>query len=189
MKDSVSPYQPRQYIRDIIEGQLVSITGGLLAGFILASHVGRFDLFPGFFILFPGFLEFQGSLNGTLAARIGSRIHRNGLKSVDELTDLYVKENLLATIALSLTGSFLLGIFAFLLSFLILKKTVFELIFICLFASILAGLILIPTTLIFTILLYKKRHDPDNIMGPLVTTLSDIASVISLILAIVFLIK
>lgn len=189
MKDLVSPYQPRQYIKDIIGGQFISVAGGLLAGFILASQIGHLELLPGFFILFPGFLELQGDLNGTLAARIGSLIHLNGIKGVDELKDPHVKENLLAASALSLATSLILGIFVFLLSLLVLKKAVFELIFICFLASILAGLILIPITLGLAVWLYKKGHDPDNIMGPFVTSLGDIVSVVALILAIRFLLK
>lgn len=189
MKDLVSPYQPKQYIKDIIGGQFISVTGGLLAGLILASRIGHLELLPGFFILFPGFLELQGDLNGTLAARIGSLIHLDGIKSVDELKDPHVKENLLATFTLSLVASLILGIFAFLLSLLVLKKAVFELIFICFLASILAGLILIPITLGVAVWLYKKGHDPDNIMGPFVTSFGDVVSVVSLVLAIGFLLK
>lgn len=189
MKDLVSPYQPRQYIKDIIGGQFISVTGGLLAGLILASQVGHLELLPGFFILFPGFLELQGDLSGTLAARIGSHIHLNGIKKVDELKDPHVKENLLVTFILSLMASLILGIFVFLLSFLILKRVAFKLIFVCFLANILASLILIPLTFGVAVWLYRKGHDPDNIMGPFVTSLGDIVSVVSLILAIGFLLK
>lgn len=189
MKDSVSPYQPRQYIKDIIGGQLVSVVGGLLTGFILAFRVDRLGLLPGFFILFPGFLELQGSLNGTLAARIGSLIHLSGIESVDELTDPRIKENLMVTFALSLTASLILGIFALFLSYLVLGVTIFSLISISFLASVFASLILIPTTFMMAVWSYKKGYDPDNIMGPFVTSFGDMISVISLIVATGLLIK
>lgn len=189
MNNLVSPYQPRQYIKDIIRGQFVSVVGGLLAGFILASRVDHLELLPGFFILFPGFLELQGSLNGTLAARIGSLIHLGRIESVDELTDPRVKENLMATFALCLSASFILGIFAFFLSYLILSEAIFSLILISLLASILSSLVLIPTTFIMVVWSYKKGYDPDNIMGPFVTSLGDMIGIISLIVATGLLIK
>lgn len=189
MKATVSPYQSRQYIKDIIGGQFISVVGGLLTGFILASRVEYLELLPGFFILFPGFLELQGSLNGTLAARIGSVIHLGGIERVDELTDLRVKENLIATFSLCLIASLILGIFAFFLTYLILGEIIFPLIFISFLASVLVSFILIPTTFMIAVWAYKKGYDPDNIMGPFVTSLGDIASVISLIIATGLLIK
>ncbi len=189
MKNSVSPYQPHQYIKDILGGQFISVLGGLLAGLLLASRIDHLELFPGFFILFPGFLELQGGLNGSLAARIGSLIHVDGVESVDGLTDLRVKENLAVSFSLCLVASLILGIFAFFLAYLVLDKMIFSLIFVSSLAGLLASLFLIPLTFFIAIWLYKKGHDPDNVMGPFITSLGDIISVISLITIISLIVK
>lgn len=189
MKESVSPYKPRQYVRDIFESQLVSIIGGLLAGTILAVRVEHLHLLSGFFILFPGFLELQGDINTTIAARTGSLIHTKGIKKVDEIKDPQVKANLLAALTLSAVSSFSLGILCFLLTYLILKKIVLKLVIISFLSGLAVSLILVPLTLVTSVWLYKKGYDPDNIMGPFLTSLTDIISVVVLILVIGALIK
>lgn len=184
MKDLVSPYQPRQYIKDILEGQIVSIIGGVLAGVILASRVESLKFLPGFFILFPGFLELQGDINATLAARVGSLLHTKGIKSTDEIKDPQVKANLLAALALSAVSSLGLGIFTFLLTILVLKRIILRLVFISFFAGLIVSFFLVPLTLAVSVWLYKKGYDPDNVMGPFLTSVTDIVSVIILVLVI-----
>jgi cation transporter-like permease len=39
--------------------------------------------------------------------------------------------------------------------------------------------------LIFTFYFFKKGHDPNNVMGPFVSSLGDVTSVISLLIAMV----
>lgn len=184
MKDSVSPYQPRQYVGDILKGQLISVVGGILAGIFLASRLDDLKLLPGFFILFPGFLELQGDINTTLAARIGSLLHTKGIESIDELRDPQAKSNLLAAFLLSAVASLSLGVLSFLLTALFLRQIIFELVFISFLAGLLVSSLLIPLTLITSAWLYKKGYDPDNVMGPILTSLTDIMSVIVLILLI-----
>lgn len=184
MKDLVSSYQPRQYVKDIVEGQMVSIIGGILAGVILVSRVDGLKLLPGFFILFPGFLELQGAINASLAARIGSLFHTKGLKVADELNDPLVKTNFMAALILSLVSSLFLGGLSLLLTFIIFKKIVIKLILVSSIAGIAVSLIITPLTLGASVWLYKRGHDPDNIMGPFLTSATDIISVLVLILVI-----
>ena len=62
-----------------------------------------------------------------------------------------------------------------------------KIIFLPLFAGIIANAIEIPLTFFVTIYLFKKGHDPNNIMGPFVTSTGDITSIISLLIAMVIL--
>lgn len=186
MRDLVSPYQPRQYIRDILGGQIISIFGGILAGTILASKIENVQFLPGFFILLPGFLELQGCINGSLAARIGSLLHTKGVEKVDNLKDSQVRANLFSSFLLSIAASLILGIFILFLTLLIFKRLVFRLVLISFLSSLLVSLILIPLTLVSSVWLYKKGYDPDNIMGPFLTSTTDVISIIVLILVIGF---
>jgi len=182
MKDSVSPYQPRKYLSDIFKGQFVSITGGLLAGIILASWLRHLEILPGFFILLPGFLELHGDVNTTLAARIGSLVHTKGVDKIDEVKDVKTKTNFWAAFFLSLLASLVLGIFVFFITWIFFGQINLRLVLISCLSGLLVSLILIPLTLIVSTWLYKKGYDPDNVMGPFLTSLTDIVSVIILIL-------
>jgi len=63
----------------------------------------------------------------------------------------------------------------------------FKIILMPLVAGVIANLIEIPLTLFATFYLFKKGHDPNNIIGPFVTTTGDITSIISLLIAMVIL--
>lgn len=184
MRKSISPYQPKQYVRDILKGQAISLIGGVSAGFILASRVESLKILPGFFILFPGFLELQGAINATLAARIGSLVHIKGVEKADEIRDPQVKANFGAALILSVVTSLCLGILSLLLAFLILKRIVIKLILVSFLAGTIVSLSLIPLTLATSVWLYKKGYDPDNVMGPFLTSVTDFISVIVLIIII-----
>ncbi|HLD49254.1 MAG TPA: magnesium transporter, partial [archaeon] len=60
-----------------------------------------------------------------------------------------------------------------------------SIIFIALFAGIFSNIIEIPITIFTTFWLFRHGHDPNNIMGPYVTTIGDIVSILSLLIAIV----
>ena len=61
--------------KDFLEisfSQLLSITGGVIAGTFLVSLIDNFGLISGLFILFPGLLELHGNIYGSLSARLGN---------------------------------------------------------------------------------------------------------------------
>ena len=51
-----------------------------------------------------------------------------------------------------------------------------------LIAGIIANTIEIPLTLFTTLYLFKKGYDPNNIMGPFVTSTGDIISILSILI-------
>ena len=88
-------------------------------------------------------------------------------------------------VLLAIVVSFSLGIIAFLFNYFILKQFTLEIIIIPLIAGIISNAIEVPLTLFATFYLFKKGHDPNNIMGPFVTSTGDVISIISLLIALV----
>ena len=62
-----------------------------------------------------------------------------------------------------------------------------KIIYIAVAAGLMSNAILIPLTVWFNLWLFRRGHDPNNIMGPYITTIGDIISVISILAAIVIL--
>jgi mgtE-like transporter len=60
----------------------------------------------------------------------------------------------------------------------------YRIIGIALIAGLLSNLIEIPLTVLTTFWLFRHGHDPNNIMGPYVTTTGDISSIISIFVAV-----
>lgn len=175
----------RQF-REIFFSQLVSILGGLIAGTILAASTDKLLLLPGMFILLPGFLELRGNISGSMAARLTSGLFLGVIHPTQKRSKV-VKGNTLASFILVIIISFVLGLLAFAFSYLAFGIFVPKILLIAVFAGILANLLEIPLTLFLTFYFFKKGHDPNNIMGPFVTSTGDITSIISL-LVVMFLI-
>lgn len=169
---------------EILSTQIIAIIGGLIVGTTLAVFTDRILLLPGMLILVPGFLEMRGSISGSLAARITSGLFLGVVNPKHEKTKL-IKGNIIAAITMALIISLVLGILAFSFNYLVMHEYTPRIIAIALIAGIIANAIEIPITVISTFYLFKKGHDPNNIMGPFVAGTGDITSVIALLIALV----
>jgi len=170
--------------REIFSSQIVSIVGGLIAGTILAVYTDKLLLIPGMLIILPGFLEMRGNISGSFASRLSSGLFLGVIKP-DKVNTRTIKGNLLASFFLAIFVSLVLGLVAFSFNYLILKTLTLKIILLPLVAGVIANAIEIPLTLFATIYLFKKGHDPNNIMGPFITSTGDITSVLSLLIALV----
>ena len=171
--------------KEILSSQVVSVGGGLIAGTILAAYSNELLMIPGMLILIPGFLEMRGNISGTLASRLSSGLFLGLVKP--DLKTKVVKGNMLASFVLAIFTSLALGIVAFLFNYFVFNIVLFKIIMMPLVAGVIANLIEIPLTLFATFYLFKKGYDPNNIIGPFVTTTGDITSIIALLIAMVIL--
>ncbi|MFH1294799.1 MAG: magnesium transporter [Candidatus Aenigmatarchaeota archaeon] len=81
--------------------------------------------------------------------------------------------------------AFVLGVIAYVFNMFVLGLAVPKIILISVTAAILANAIEIPITFLFTFYLFRKGHDPNNVMGPFVTTTGDLTSIVALLIALV----
>ncbi|MFH1294312.1 MAG: magnesium transporter [Candidatus Aenigmatarchaeota archaeon] len=169
---------------EIFSSQMFSIIGGIIAGTILAVYTDRIILLPGMLILLPGFLEMRGNISGSLASRLSSGMFLGVIKPSKMWTKL-TKGNLTASFFLAIFIAFVLGVIAYVFNMFVLGLAVPEIILISVTAAILANAIEIPITFLFTFYLFRKGHDPNNVMGPFVTTTGDLTSVVALLIALV----
>ncbi len=171
---------------EILSSEIVSIIGGLIAGTVLALYTDKLLLIPGMLILLPGFLEMRGNISGSFASRLSSGLF---IKVIDpnHPKAKIIHSNLIATFLLAGIASAALGFIAFLFNLIILHVSYPKIIVLPLVAGIIANGIEIPLTLFTTLYLFKKGHDPNNIMGPFITSTGDITSIVALLIALVIL--
>lgn len=169
--------------KEISAGQFISITGGLIAGIILASLEKDLLLVPGLLILIPGFLEMKGNVNGSLASRLSSALHMGHIKPQIRNTP-FLRENVLASFLLVILIGFVLGIVSFIATYIYFKVFYIKIIYISLITAFISTFLSIPTTIMTCFWLFRNGHDPDNIMGPYVTTTGDVISMMALFFAV-----
>ena len=163
--------------------ELVSVTGGLAGGVLLAHMLSQVELLPGLFILLPGLLELRGNIGGALAGRLSEALHAGEIRPHFQGNPL-VLPNVLAVLFLTIAASAALGIVAFLASEFFLGVSAPKLVLIAVISATLSTLITMPININTTFWLFRHGHDPDNIMGPYITTVGDIVSIASLYAAI-----
>lgn len=171
--------------KEIFFSEIISITGGLFAGSMLAVFANKLFLIPGLLILLPGFLEMRGNISGSLAGRLSVDLHLKKLKpDLKFKNNILLKDNIAASSLLVVLVAFILGVVAYSANFFIFNINAPAIIYIAVIAAVLSNIIEIPLTVISTFWLFKHRYDPDNIMGPYITTTGDIISVLSILIAI-----
>ncbi|MFH1237098.1 MAG: magnesium transporter [Candidatus Aenigmatarchaeota archaeon] len=169
--------------REILSSQTVSVIIGLVAGTILALYTDQILLIPGMLIILPGFLEMRGNISGSFACRLSSGLFL-GVVNPDKLNTRLTRGNMIASFAMVLVLTSVIGILAFIFTYMAFNIIVIKLLLLPVIAGVIANAIEIPLTLFMTFYLFRKGHDPNNIMGTIVTSTGDITSIISLLVAI-----
>lgn len=172
---------------EILGSQIISIIGGIIAGTVLAVYTEQFLLIPSMLILLPGFLEMRANISAPIASRLSSGLFLGVIAPRKQTMTKknIIKGNIYASFLLTIIISLLLGFFAFAANYFLFEVYSPKLIFILLAAGLIANIIEVPITVFFTFYLFRKGHDPNNIMGPFLTSLADITSIVSLLIALV----
>ena len=113
----------------------------------------------------------RGSIGGTFASRICSGF--TGIIKPDKLFTKLIRENFLATFNFDSYKLNCNWTVAFLVNFFILNNLNPDLILIAVLSGIIGNLIEIPLTLFVTIFYFKRGDDPNNSIGPFVSTTGD----------------
>lgn len=175
--------------KEIFWSQIISIFGGLLAGTVLALYTEKLLLISSMFILLPGFLEMRASISAPLASRLSSGLFLGVISPKKNSTTKtrIIQGNVLASFFLSIITAFLLGLIVFAMNYLVFEIYTPKLLFVILIAGVLANALEIPLASFVTFYLFRKGHDPNNIMGPFLTSLGDITSIVALLIALMLL--
>ncbi len=156
--------------------------GGLLTGLILGNMTEMFRLIPGLIALIPAIIDMRGNISSTMGSRMGSAYHLGMVKG--GITSKVTMENLKSSWALSFfVGAILPVIFWFTSLFLPFKigfGTLIILSLISVFTGLTSGILLSFTVYFIVILAIRMEIDPDNISGPILTTMGDVLTLLIL---------
>src|SRR6476659_2576709 len=90
---------------------LVSSAGDLIAGLTLGAITHTLEQLPGLLVLVPAAIGMRGNIFGALGSRLGTSIHA-GTYRLSRRTDTLVGQNMVASLALSLSTSLVLAVLA-----------------------------------------------------------------------------
>ncbi len=156
------------------------VLGGSLAGYFLGSMAEIFELIPGLIIIVPAIIDMRGNICSALGSRLGSAMHLGLLDG--GLTSDVTYENFKGTMSLSLFVSVLFPVFLLLTSLFLPFTITFRILVVIALISVTTGvtsaIVLLLVTFAIIWFSIKFKIDPDNISGPVLTTVGDIATLI-----------
>jgi mgtE-like transporter len=150
--------------------------GGLIAGFIIASQLGIFQLSPWAIAIYPAILSAKGVIGGLLSGRMGTALHLGTMyprffrntKSFYKLIEALIVLTMATSAVMSLVSLVFGSIFwgaTFADFFDILSVIV---------ATMALGLILSLLTIKVAFVSFKRGLDPDIMVYPVMSTVADI---------------
>jgi mgtE-like transporter len=162
----------------------VALFGGLFSGLVLEGMLESVERFPGLLVMVPVFLATRGNVYGALGGRIASGLHQGLISPEFEWNERLVNAvtaSFINGIAISVVIGFLSWGALQLLGWPV--APLYELVGIMLIAGTLTSVVLIFGLLGLLFTGYNAGYDPDNLVGPIVTTLGDIFGMLFLFVA------
>ena len=171
--------------REALPILLVALAGGLFSGLVLEELLESVARFPGLLVMVPVFLATRGNVYGALGGRISSGLHQGLIPPDFEWNERLVN----AVVASFINGVTISGVIG-VISWVALQllgwpsAALSELVAIMLIAGTLTSVVLIFGLLAILFGGYKLGYDPDNLVGPIVTTLGDVFGMLFLLVAV-----
>jgi len=156
------------------------------AGSVLEGMKEKFYVIPGLLTIVPPLVGLRGNIGCALGSRLGTALHLGTLRPKFS-RDWELVGNALAAIFLSIVGSLTVVIVSLVLRGLVGLPSLFgDLVVIALLSGVLAGIPITFLTILVAFLSFRRRWDPDNVTGPVMTTLGDIVTMLSIYLVVLW---
>ncbi|MFB6136853.1 MAG: magnesium transporter [Halobacteriaceae archaeon] len=175
----------RESVREGLPAVAGSAAAGLVAGVLLGGMRGDFAAVPGLLVLVPAMLATRGNVYGSLGARLATGL-QVGLVEPSLVPSRRVASAAVAALVSGLLVNGLAALAAAAVLPLLGEPVagVGVLLGVALVAGLLSGVVLAVLVVGVAVLGYRRGHNPDTLVGPVVTTAGDLFGVALLALAV-----
>lgn len=169
-------------VRAIVLQGLTVLTLCAIANFISGSvfraMIKHLELLPGLIVMIPPLIDLRGNIGSALGSRLGTALHTGIIEPRLKMTS-ELKVNMLSSIILSIIASATIAVMSFAANIFMEAETidVLSLVGIAVISGSIAGLIITFITVLIAIAAYRYGWDPDNVTGPVMTTIGDIVTI------------
>lgn len=168
-------------IKQSLFALIICAFADIFAGIYLTSMIDFLILLPGILTMLPAAIDMRGNVYASMGSRLSTGLHTGEITPNLRGSKL-IAENIYSSLIQTLIMAAVIAFFAMVGGIILQNQTIgfVHLFFISLFASLIAAIGLILTTILVAILSFKKGLDPDNVSSPLIASIGDILNVISL---------
>jgi cation transporter-like permease len=158
--------------REILAGQLLSVSGSVLAGYVLDLTKLELASMAGVFVLLPGVFDLGGSVAGAMGARLNHRL------SLGAPTRAVLRDAILHAFLLLVTASLFLGLIAASIGAGLFHGEFIKLFAITVGSAVLTSAVGLPVVALATLKAFRRGVDPDNFIGPIETSIFDTLTIL-----------
>lgn len=159
--------------------QVFSLVGSVIAGVLLESNKATLALIAGAFVVLPGVFDLDGSLGASLSAKINHQLEQPRIKT----SHAFVSSLLFALLIAALAGSLVALVGAGVST--IFFSADFGQVFLLAFGAIvLSAVIGFPFIGALSIFFRKRNMNPDDVVGPIESSIFDILTVLTMVIVI-----
>ncbi len=165
--------------RQMAWSQVVSLLGSVLAGVLLESNKATLALVAGAFVVLPAIFDLDGTLGAVISAKINHRLEDPRAKALN----VFASSVGFALVVASLAGLLvaLVGASVAVLFF----DAIFTQVFLLAFGAIvLSALLGFPFIGALSLFFRKLKVNPDDVVGPIESSIFDILTVVTMVLVI-----
>lgn len=168
-------------IKQSLFALIICAFADIFAGIYLTKMIDFLILLPGILTMLPAAIDMRGNVYASMGSRLSTGLHTGEITPSLRDSKL-IAENVYSSLIQTVAMAAVIAFFAMLGGVLLGNQTIgfIHLFFISLFASLVAAIGLILTTLLVAIFSFKKGLDPDNVSSPLIASIGDILNVASL---------
>ncbi|MFW6018344.1 MAG: magnesium transporter [Halapricum sp.] len=170
--------------REALPVLVVALAGGLFSGLVLEAIIERVAFFPGLLVAVPVFLATRGNVYGALGGRISSGLHQGLIEPRFQRDDRLINA-IVASFTIAVSMSVVIAVLTWVTLGILgwESASLVEFMTVLLISGLLTSVVLIFGLLLVLFAGYKRGYNPDNLVGPVVTTLGDIFGMLFLLLA------
>lgn len=157
--------------------QVFSLVGSIIAGLLLESNKATLALLAGVFVILPGVFNLDGTLGAVLSAKINHR-----LEMLDESPFRAFISSVLFALLIAALAGLMVAVVGAGISTLFFAADFWNVFQVGFGAIMLSAIIGFPVIGGLSILFIKRGMNPDDIVGPIESSIFDILTIISLTL-------
>lgn len=159
--------------KQIIAGQLFTVIASVFAGLVLDINKEHIGMLLGAFVIMPGVVDLSASLTGAMAAKINHHLDETNAHPVSILL-----HDVAFALSVGSMSGLIVGLFGGVVSWMFFDGDILTLTALGLLSMITISLLGNPLVAILTILIKRLNMNPDNIVGPIQSSVIDILAIL-----------
>jgi len=156
--------------------QVLSLVGSVIAGALLETNKLTFALVAGAFVVLPGIFDLDGSLGAALSAKINHH-----LEDPDAKAHVVLAKSVGFAVLISFLGGLMVATLGAAIATVFFHAYFAQIFWLALGAIVLSGLIGFPIIGLLSVAFRSLKINPDDVVGPIESSIFDILTVITMV--------